>query len=79
MENEILYSIFIKLVIKMKSVILSSSDMVVIAAINIFKSLIISDINSSLFVKKKNTNIDYINSFFKLIIFLKNIKKKINS
>ena len=39
----------------MKSVILSSSDTGGggRAAINIFKSLIISDINSSLFVKKK--------------------------
>ena len=54
----------------MKSVILSSSDTGGggRAAINIFKSLIISDINSSLFVKK-NTNIDYINNFLTPITF----------
>ena len=65
----------------MKSVILSSSDTGGggRAAINIFKSLIISDINSSLFVKKKNTNIDYINNFFNSNnFFFEKYKEKIN-
>ena len=51
----------------MKSLVLSFSDTGGggRAAINIFKSLKISEINSSLYVKKKKTDLVYVQNFFK--------------
>ena len=63
----------------MKSLILSFSDTggAGRAAINIFKSLIISNVNSSFYVKKKNTQLTYVKNFFNTnnFIFEKYIEK----
>ena len=55
----------------MKSLLLSFSDIGGggRAAINIFKSLKIAEINSSLYVKKKNTDLNYVKNFLIQIIF----------
>ena len=65
----------------MKSLVLSFSDIGGggRAAINIFKSLKISEINSSLYVKKKNTDLSYVENFFKTNnFFFDKYKEKIN-
>ena len=65
----------------MKSLVLSFSDIGGggRAAINIFKSLKISEINSSLYVKKKNTDLSYVKNFFKTNnFFFDKYKEKIN-
>ena len=51
----------------MKSLVLSFSDIGGggRAAMNIFKSLKVSEINSSFYVKKKTTDFVYVNKFFK--------------
>ena len=65
----------------MKSLVLSFSDTGGggRAAINIFKSLKISEINSSLYVKKKKTDLVYVQNFFKAnSSLLDKYKEKIN-
>ncbi len=65
----------------MKSLVLSFSDIGGggRAAINIFKSLKIAEVNSSLYVKKKNTDLNYVKNFFKTNNFLfDKYKEKIN-
>ena len=65
----------------MKSLVLSFSDIggAGRAAINIFKSLKIPEIDPSLYVKKKNTNLIYVKNFFETNRFpLDKYKEKIN-